>query len=218
MRQRMNDGLMMENLEMRRFLSVSLDDGVLRIVGTSGGDNIEVQKRADDNELRVELNRDETEYPLVSVNRIVIRGLAGNDRIEYSWRDGRLDVPGNLGGGDGNDFIEGGNGNDTISGGRGNDRIQGRSGNDSLSGGGGNDIIEGAGGDDVLRGGDGDDNLSGGRGNDDLFGNGGADDLEGNAGTDDIFGNSGNDDFDDSDSRSELKDRNSGDNGANSNP
>src|SRR5687768_3610076 len=131
-----------ETLETRALLSVSLNDGVLTIVGTSGGDNIEVQKRADDNELRVELNGSETEYALGSVNRVVIRGLAGSDRIEYSGRDGRLDIPGSISGGDGNDVLEGGNGADTIAGGGGNDRIQGKGGNDRLNGGAGNDVVE----------------------------------------------------------------------------
>src|SRR5688572_3314834 len=142
-----------ESLESRRLLSVTLEGGILTVVGTSRGDSIEVQKRADDDEMRVELNGRETEFPLGSVTRIVINGLAGNDRIGYSGRDGRLDQPGALSGGDGNDVIEGGNGNDTISGGAGNDRIEGKTGNDRLAGGAGNDVIEGAGGDDVLKGG-----------------------------------------------------------------
>ena len=208
---------MIEGLETRTFLSVSLDGGVLTIVGTSRADLIEVQKRADKGELKVELNGRETKYSLNRVTKIVIKGEAGNDRVGYSGRDGRLDVPGSLSGGDGNDTLEGGNGADTISGGSGNDRIEGKSGNDRLSGGAGNDVIEGAGGDDVLKGGDGDDDLSGGSGNDDLLGGAGDDDLEGNSGDDDIFGAGGNDDFDDSDARREVKDRDSADNGANSN-
>jgi Ca2+-binding RTX toxin-like protein len=209
--------VIVESLERRTMLSVSLDDGVLTIVGTARGDVIEVQKRADKGDLKVELNGRETEFRLSSVTKIVIKGGDGNDRIGYSGRDGRLDVPGSLSGGDGNDVIEGGNGNDTISGGNGNDRVQGKSGNDRLSGGAGNDVIEGAGGDDVLKGGDGNDDLSGGSGNDDLLGNDGDDDLEGNSGSDDIFGEAGNDDFDDSDADKEIKDRGSADKGANAN-
>lgn len=208
---------MVESLEGRALLSVSLDEGVLTIIGTVRRDFIEVQKRADKGELKVELNARETEYPLNSVTRIVIRGLGGNDVIGYSGRDGRLDVPGSISGGDGNDVIEGGNGDDTIAGDAGNDVIEGKSGNDSLLGGDGDDRIEGHGGQDVLRGGDGNDDLSGGRGDDDLFGGAGDDDLEGNDGLDDIFGEGGNDDFDESDALTELKDRRKADNGRNTN-
>ena len=217
MQRMMSSDVMVESLEGRTFLSVSLDDGVLTIVGTARGDLIEVQKRADKVELKVELNGRESEFPLNSVTKIVIRGLAGNDRIGYSGRDGRLDVPGVISGGDGNDVLEGGNGADTINGGNGNDVVEGKGGNDLLVGGAGNDVMEGHGGTDVLKGGDGNDDLSGDSGNDDLRGGAGDDDLEGNDGDDDIFGNAGNDDFDDSDDASEVKDRTSEDNGRNAN-
>ena len=209
---------MMENLEPRQLLTVSLSNGVLTITGTNAADRIEVQRRADDGEVRVELNGQETEFPIGSVTRVVMNGLAGNDFLEYSGRDGGLNVPGVISGGAGNDSIGGGPANDTLIGGNGHDRIEGKSGNDRISGGKGNDSIQGGNGNDSLNGDTGHDDLSGNRGNDNLAGGLGDDDLSGGRGTDNVFGNAGNDDFDNSDLLSDLKDRNADDNGANVNP
>jgi Ca2+-binding RTX toxin-like protein len=207
-----------EGLESRTLLSATLSDGVLTVTGTAGADRIEVQNRSDKGQIKLELNGRETKYAFSSVTKIVIDGLAGNDVISYSGRDGGLNVPGVLNGGDGDDSIEGGLGNDTITGGNGNDRLQGKNGNDRISGGAGNDWIEGGNGNDTLNGDSGNDDIWGNAGNDRLNGGSGDDDLSGGSGTDVIFGNSGNDDFDNSDPLSEIKDKSSSDNGPNKNP
>jgi len=203
-----------ENLEDRKLLSASLVNGILTVTGTSGADRIELQRRADKGQLKLELNGRETKFSLSSVKKIVVNALGGNDFIEYSGRDGGLATPGLLNGGDGNDTIEGGLGNDTLLGGNGNDRLQGKNGNDSLSGGAGNDFLEGGNGNDILTGDAGNDRLFGGSGNDNLSGGSGDDDLVGNAGDDRLTGNSGNDDFDPLD-RGEVRDRNASDDGLN---
>jgi Ca2+-binding RTX toxin-like protein len=177
----------MEDLEGRRLLSVSLSGGVLTVTGTAGADRIELQKRADDGELRVDDNGRETDFALSGVTKIVVLGGGGNDWIEYSGRDGGLAVPGSLDGGKGHDTIQGGLGNDTIIGGPGNDRMQGKAGNDHISGGNGTDYLEGAAGNDVLKGDAGNDALYGNNGNDTLHGGAGVDVLRGGGGTNSLF-------------------------------
>jgi Ca2+-binding RTX toxin-like protein len=207
-----------EPLESRSLLSVTLANGILTVVGTGGHDLIEVQNRADKGEVRVELNGNEQEFAKGDVTRILIFGEAGNDRIGFSGRDGGLNIPGYIEGGNGNDRIEGGEGNDVILGGFGNDVIEGKSGRDRIIGDEGNDIIQGGGGNDQLYGAAGNDYIEGNIGNDYIEGGAGGDDLEGNGGTDSILGNRGNDDFDNSDSLGELLDFNSGDTGPNALP
>ncbi|MEA2707504.1 MAG: hypothetical protein QOF78_105 [Phycisphaerales bacterium] len=207
-----------EPLEDRRLLSsVALSNGTLTITGNNTADRIEVQKRADKGQLKVEINGTEKSFTLASVKKIVINSLGGNDWIEYSGRDGGLAIPGLINGGDGNDSISGGLGNDSISGGNGNDRIQGKAGNDIISGNAQNDRIEGGDGNDIISGNGGNDDLFGNNGNDQLNGGDGEDDLSGGAGRDSVRGNAGNDDFDNSDSASEILDRTAADNGANHN-
>src|SRR4051812_5138519 len=84
---------MVEGLEDRRLLSATLSHGVLTVTGTSGADSIEIQKRADKSQLKLELNRRETKYTLSSVKKIIVNALGGNDFIEFSGRDGGLSVP-----------------------------------------------------------------------------------------------------------------------------
>jgi Ca2+-binding RTX toxin-like protein len=207
---------MFESLENRQLMSVSLSSGVLTVTGTDGADRIEIQKRADKGAIQVELNGVERRFALSSVTKVQIFAKGGSDWIEYSGRDGGLSTKAFVDAGAGNDTVQTGAGNDTILGGGGRDYLQGKAGNDSISGGDFQDRIEGGDGNDSLFGNQGNDRISGGNGNDRLEGNDGEDDLHGNAGTDSIFGGAGNDDFDNSDSSSEIKDRNSGDNGANS--
>jgi Ca2+-binding RTX toxin-like protein len=207
---------MFESLETRSLMSVSLANGVLTVTGTGGADRIEIQKRAAKGAIQVELNGSERRFALSSVSKVQIFAKGGSDFVEYSGRDGGLSTRAFVDAGDGNDTVQTGAGNDSILGGGGRDYLQGKGGNDSISGGAFQDRIEGGDGNDSLFGGSGNDRIYGGNGNDRLEGNDGEDDLHGGAGADSIFGGSGNDDFDNSDSLSELKDRNSGDNGANS--
>lgn len=106
------------------------------------------------------------------INKIIIKGGMGNDRIEV---DSEIMKNVTIYGGDGNDYIKGGNGHDRLEGGKGNDRIDG---------GGGNDAIFGRSGNDVLEGGMGNDRLYGEKGNDKIFGQEGCDFLDGGKGND----------------------------------
>jgi len=148
-----------------------------------------------------------TRFNLADMNRVVVFGVDGNDRLTMN-AEVPFDVT--LVGGNGDDILRGGNGNDTILGGAGNDTLYGSLGNDTLDGGLGSDTLFGQAGNDLLiageednlpntlDGGDGADTLIGSGGNDTLTGGGngsadGADLILGLGGDDTIFGGGGND-------------------------
>jgi Ca2+-binding RTX toxin-like protein len=173
---------------------VTLINGVLRIVGTNGHDNLQINKVGNQyqvvgNFLTPTVNR----FLVSQVQSIEIEMLGGNDHVNVN--DSVL-IPVTIRGGDGCDSLDGGGGNDLIYGGAGNDDLHGDEGHDLLYGEAGDDELEGDGGNDTLYGGDGDDELEGNDGNDLLFGEAGHDELEGNDGNDILSGGSGNDDLD----------------------
>ncbi len=118
----------------------------------------------------------EDRYSAVGIEKLVIDGGAGNDRITI---DSSVTIATEIDGGSGDDIITGGSGADIIRAGEGRDQIDGRGGNDELYGDEGGDIIEGGAGDDVLYGGAGNDILRGFGGDDALYGEQGNDTLEG---------------------------------------
>src|SRR5262249_22798796 len=138
---------------------------VLLITGTNRSDVIVVEPQPKSfGILRVVQNKHVlVTFISTDVQRIVIFGLAGNDKITVS---GALSQPAVIFGGNGNDAIVGGSGDDQISGGNGNDSIVGGLGNNILCGDNGNDVI------------------AGGPGNDTLFGDAGNDVLAGSVGDD----------------------------------
>jgi Ca2+-binding RTX toxin-like protein len=205
-----------ETLESRRLLSALLANGVLTIVGTDRADRIEVMRRDDQGQIRVELNGTRTRFPLGDVTRVQVSGRGGHDLIEFSGRDGGVYFPANVSGGKGNDTIRTGLADDTVSGGNGHDRIEGDAGDDLISGGNGDDVIEGGDGNDTLRGDAGNDILHGNHHNDRLAGGAGDDDLFGGHGIDSVWGNAGDDDFG-PDRVLEIKDHDNDDRGNNIN-
>jgi Ca2+-binding RTX toxin-like protein len=145
--------------------------GELRVGGTPANDTIALNLTKDGTSVVVVLNRLTVgTYPLTgptAVSRIVVHGLAGNDRIKVSPK---LVVPADVYGDTGNDVLTGGTGPDRLFGGGGNDVLNGGVGNDILSGGTGNDRLTGGTGTNVLIGGAGSDKLTGGTGDDLLIG------------------------------------------------
>ena len=133
------------------------------------------------------------------VASVKVDGGAGNDLIGL-WD---VDLPVEMTGGDGNDFLEGGRVADSVSGGAGNDGIVGGEGNDLLTGGDGPDVVQGGQGTDNIQGGDGDDVLQGeggdgnvvlgGEGRDLLRGGPLDDRLNGDKGEDALIGGGGDD-------------------------
>jgi Ca2+-binding RTX toxin-like protein len=151
-------------------------------------------------------------YCQLKVSAIAVDGGPGNDLIGL-WD---IEIPAELTGAEGNDFLEGGHAPDTVTGGIGDDTIIGGEGDDSLAaeegsdfvrggkdadtikGGGGDDVLDGESGDgnvvvggdgrDLIRGGPEDDRLVGDAGDDALLGGGGKDVFETGPGQDEVFG------------------------------
>lgn len=132
---------------------VGIHDGVLQIVGTSGNDQITVNRQGN-SLLRVHASFiDEPSgrtFQLSDIERIVAVLCEGDDHMTIA---GNIDLP---------SLIDAGGGNDHINGGGGSDVILGRKGDDHLSGGGGFDLLFGGVGIDRLVGGSGEDLLFGG--------------------------------------------------------
>lgn len=170
-------------------ISVTFASGTLTVTGTPGSDSI-VINRGLDGELIV---NDRVGQPFFfDVQRIVIRGLGGDDRIDIASLGnssgsmyGARPLPTTLDGGDGNDSIVGGPGRDVINGGNGNDRIVAGLGDDTVFAGAGDDSLHGGDGNDYLNGGPGADRVFGDNGNDQIFALDGAiDTIDGGAGFD----------------------------------
>ncbi|HEY7117207.1 MAG TPA: hypothetical protein VH475_11495 [Tepidisphaeraceae bacterium] len=137
-----------ERLEPRRFLSVTVEDGLLIVRGTDGPDDILIQVM-DDADVGGRSGSDFgtglavlQDDPIAhtgltwNFNRDKIRGIlvdagAGRDALIVEDRSGGV-IPMTLLGGDGDD---------TLVGGAGDDLVDGQGGNDSISGGGGNDTL-----------------------------------------------------------------------------
>ena len=128
---------------------VFMQNGNLVVFGSGVADSITVSTA---NPSNVVVTRNGVTYSGFNLSapgaRVIVRGLAGNDVIAVNGA-----IPGELFGGDGNDYLYGGTGND---------QIWGEAGNDYLSLGGGNDVGIGGLGRDLLYGGNGNDILIGG--------------------------------------------------------
>ena len=152
---------LIETLEGRRMLSVSVLNGALIVNGTPGDDTITVSlDPVTKGMFRVSVNGLLNGVDAVGLKRINISSLEGNDLVLIDQSAGKITLPVNIAGGSGNDTMTGGSGADVLQGGRGNDVIRGSVGNDLLEGGVGND---------VLYGGDGRDSIDGGAGADTLY-------------------------------------------------
>lgn len=171
---------MIESLEQRCLMSVSLDHGVLRIIGTAGED--QYQLSSDGTDLVVNENGVSSRFDLVSVSSIRARLRAGDDRFDMRG----LSIPARILGGRGQDTVYGGQGNDVIYGGDGHDLLYGRAGNDQIYGLQGNDTLYGQHGRDIVLGGGGANMLHGGRGRDAVGDALGSDTIYGGMGPDQI--------------------------------
>lgn len=155
---------MIERLESRRLLSVTLERGVITILGTTGADSVEVADGApEENLIKIVYNAQQFDFPRDQVVRIDASLSDGPDLFIA----GSIDIPVHVKGGRGNDSLSGGDANDTLLGEGGFDYVFGRAGDDSLVGGIQNDLIIGGIGDDWIvpySFGTGDDTISGGAG------------------------------------------------------
>jgi len=145
-----------ESLEQRQLLSVSLHNGILAIEGTDAAESITILPSPRfAGKLQVNVNKQKQFFDEADVKGIYIDANAGNDRVVIENIGKRITIP---------CTIHGGPGNDTLGGGFGKDIIDGGSGDDLISGGGGGSILVGGPGNDRIMGGDGADTIYGGRG------------------------------------------------------
>jgi fibronectin-binding autotransporter adhesin len=132
--------------------TAALLNGNLIVGGTAANDTITVKPSLDFSQLLVVMNGVSFgSFPWDGVTgRVLVRGLAGSDRITISPKVVKKTE---LQGGDGNDILTGAAAEDLLVGGDGNDVLNGGLGRDVLLGGAGVDRLIGGDGDDLLVGG-----------------------------------------------------------------
>ena len=143
---------MLQPLESRRLLSVTLADGVLTVTGTDNADQLGVGRSA--TMIVVNDNGSSSEWDPTLVTSIVINALGGNDQVAVV-RPVAKPITAN-----------GGAGDDALRGSAGRERLNGDAGADRLFGGGGGDLLDGGDDNDILVGGAGPDRMLGGNGDD----------------------------------------------------
>jgi hypothetical protein len=135
---------------IKKIGTVHLEDGVLKIEGTSGSDRAQVSVK--NNVVYVSLVTPwgvvKRQFSLRNVREITFEGLNGDDRFVNDTA-----LPCTANGGAGNDYLKGGSGADRLYGDAGNDVLYGEAGDDYLNGGLGADKLYGGAGNDFLDGG-----------------------------------------------------------------
>jgi hypothetical protein len=186
---------LIENLEQRRFLSATLDEGVLAIVGTHKADNITLTIDSNTrDQVSVRINGFLRRFALTDIEQINIQAGQGDDFVQIDPGKRNLNMPTRIYGSGGNDTLIGGYGKDRIYGGSQNDRIFGNSSRDVIYGEAGQDTIDGGQGSDAIFGGNDNDSLIGGPGVDTIHGDDGNDFIDAKDGTtDSINGGLGDD-------------------------
>lgn len=196
-----------EQLERRQLLSVTVTNGVLTVTDTAATNQSIVINQVGTN-YQVNENGTVSNFPTAGIDSFAITTGSGSDFIQVNAAFPNVQTENAISTGNGNDTVFGspsndvvevGLGNCSVFGGAGADNIhvvQGSSGNDTLNGGPGGDIVLGSDhGDSELHGGKGNDMASaaGGTGHNSLFGGMGDDSLVGGDGTNLEFAGQGND-------------------------
>ena len=143
---------MLDSLEPRRMLTVTLDAGVLTVTGTENADQLGVGRSP--TMIVVNDNGTTSEWDPTLVQSIVVNALGGNDQVAVVRPVGK---PLTANGGAGDDVLRGSAGRERLNGDAGADRLFGGGGGDLLDGGDDNDTIVGGAGPDRMLGGNGDD-------------------------------------------------------------
>lgn len=169
--------------------------GDLYVRGTEGPDTIHFSP-AGTNLARTRINS--AIYHLPVTRRTIAYGRGGNDNLQQAG----LDLPAELYGEAGDDYLVGFRQADLLVGGPGHDRLLGGEGDNELWGddlggqddpAGGNDILSGGSGHERFYGGGGNDQITAGAGNDWASGGPGNDLLDGGEGDDRLYGGEGDD-------------------------
>jgi hypothetical protein len=121
---------MVEQLEARQLLSVSMQDGIVLVTGTDAADSVQILATSAGAQpmLTVELWTGDQgtvcNFALSDVKGVKVDGLGGNDQlfVDRSAYDD-VAIPVTLSGGAGDDVLVGGGGVDELVGGTGNDWI-----------------------------------------------------------------------------------------------
>ena len=215
----LRDSACVEGLEARQLLSVTLEDGILRVVGTDGNDYLLVRQEGNTVRLEHRVNttgrprwfhddvveaREFTLGPETPLLRVVVHGLKGDDAIDLyrpkPAKTGAKNWPWVLnqalqGSVSADARLVGGAGDDEITSGAGFAKVSAGRGVDrvTVGGGSGTDGVAG----NVVDLGSGDDYFQGGGGNDTVYGRGGRDLIHGGgyAGADRLSGGAGDDFF-----------------------
>src|SRR5688572_28793396 len=96
----------LEPLERRTLLSVSLDNGTLNIVGTDASDGIHLRPAKNTSNLKVGVNGEYSMFKMADVTAIKIDTGAGDDSIKISELGAPIEVPATILGGAGSDSIQ----------------------------------------------------------------------------------------------------------------
>src|SRR5947199_5741807 len=96
----------LEPLESRTLLSVSVDNGTLNIVGTDAADNIRMRVARDKSLLKVWVNDQVSLFPKADVTAINVDAGAGDDIVMISQIGGLIEIPATILGGEGNDALQ----------------------------------------------------------------------------------------------------------------
>ena len=149
-------------------LSTSLSNsGVLKVIGTAGGDTITITLNAAKTKITVNDGTATKSFARTAVKTISVLSGDGADTITVgSGIKQQITIKS----GEGNDTVNGGSGREIIFAGGGADQVFGGGGSDQIQGGDGNDHIDGGSSADYLYGDAGDDVITGGPGNDVLGG------------------------------------------------
>jgi len=144
---------MIESLEQRRLLAVSLTgSGTLNITGTSGDDTVILKIKTETDiqpngdilmlpHLIVRLNNKQVlDRPANKIKKIVCNLFEGDDSFTGVATRGTKNI---VNGGPGNDTLAGGSGNDSLDGGDGDDSLSGLDGDDALGSAAGSDTLVG---------------------------------------------------------------------------
>jgi Ca2+-binding RTX toxin-like protein len=157
-----------QTLEARQFLSVTLTDGIVDIVGTDKVDEVAIAEFDRGRQFYVDFEGEQTAFNTADVKLLRFNMGAGGDTVIV----GTFGVPALIFGGKGHDSLSGGTASDTLLGGGGFDYLYGREGNDDMNGNLQGDKLFGGPGDDYFHGGSGlegnDDDISGQEGFDTL--------------------------------------------------
>src|SRR3954471_3054010 len=107
-----------EQLESRRLLSATLEDGVLMVSGTNHSDKITLRLNHDDtSKLDVSVNGEVTQFAVADITGgVKMYGKNGKDHMMVSETEGAITLGVTMSGGNGKDMLRSASGDDELAG------------------------------------------------------------------------------------------------------